>query len=108
MTEPLDMAEVRAAAQAQSDMEPVGASAPVYEVKVTRLVTFIVSIEELRKDQFDPDLPFDPQQAAEDFIDDMEGADIDNYATIHTIELPPRRVSPPPGSLAAEAEDDDA
>lgn len=62
---------------------------PVYEISVTRLVTFVVSVEQLRKDQFDPDEPFDPQQAAENFIDEMEGADVDNYATIHKVDLPP-------------------
>jgi hypothetical protein len=65
----------------------------VYEVEVIRLVTFIVSVEDLRNErasEYDDDEgAFDPQQAAEEFIDGMVGAPVDNYATIHEIEPAP-------------------
>ncbi|HEY1292870.1 MAG TPA: hypothetical protein VGJ60_07325 [Chloroflexota bacterium] len=82
---PLDMAEVRAAAQAQSDLEPVGAdipAPPITEVQLTRLVTFIVDTEAIRSDDDEPDDTWDPERAASDFVYGLDGADVDNYATI--------------------------
>jgi hypothetical protein len=86
-SDPASMAEMEgdvAAALGQQD------APPVHEVHVTRLVTFIVSVEDLRTDQYDDDEEFDPQEAAAYFVDGLEGADVDNYATIH-------RVDPVPG-----------
>lgn len=67
---------------------------PVHELMVTRLVTFIVDVEALRRDEYfgthDDGYEFDPQGAADSFIDESEGCDVDNYATIHSVRQVPR------------------
>lgn len=62
-----------------------GAQHPDSEVLVTRLVTFIVDVDALRQEYDDDEDEFDPQQAAEDFVDGLEGAEVDNHATIHEV-----------------------
>lgn len=62
---------------------------PVYEVEVTRLVTFIVAAEELRLGEYDVGEEgegWDAQLAAEEFVDGLAGSPVDNYATIHAVE----------------------